>query len=93
MGNKRDSAAPELAFLPHPPLADEFDELRLESFAANQSANAFYLKHRWREVRRYVDQDSGVEKIVVPKATGRTKHIQGSGRRRRQVRSPSACNA
>jgi ribosomal protein S18 acetylase RimI-like enzyme len=50
-----------------------YEELRLESFEANQPANAFYLKHGWLEVRRYFDKDSGVNKIVFQKGTGRTR--------------------
>lgn len=44
-----------------------YDELQLESFAANDKASAFYLKHGWREVSRYLDMVSGVHKIVFQK--------------------------
>jgi ribosomal protein S18 acetylase RimI-like enzyme len=54
-------------------LAHSYEELRLESFEANQPASAFYHKNGWREVRRYFDKDSGVNKVVFQKATGRTK--------------------
>jgi ribosomal protein S18 acetylase RimI-like enzyme len=42
-------------------------ELRLESFAANQPANAFYRKNGWREVGRYLDPESGAIKIEFRK--------------------------
>jgi ribosomal protein S18 acetylase RimI-like enzyme len=45
-----------------------YPELRLESFAGNDAANAFYRKHGWCEANRYLDPDSGVEKIVFRKA-------------------------
>lgn len=48
------------------------DELRLESFEDNQNANAFYRKNGWREVSRYFDQDSGVNKVVFYKTGDRT---------------------
>jgi ribosomal protein S18 acetylase RimI-like enzyme len=44
--------------------------LRLESFEGNQIANAFYRKNGWVEVSKYLDQDSGVNKIVFGKAAG-----------------------
>jgi hypothetical protein len=44
--------------------------LRLESFEANQPANAFYRKNGWREVSRYFDKGSGVDKLTFQKATG-----------------------
>jgi GNAT superfamily N-acetyltransferase len=48
-------------------------ELHLESFADNQSANAFYRKHGWREVNRSLAEDSRISKIVFQKqAEGRT---------------------
>src|SRR5262249_49231449 len=54
-------------------LATSYDELRLESFEANQPANAFYHKNGWQEVRRYFDESSGVNKIVFQKPNGRSK--------------------
>jgi putative acetyltransferase len=47
-------------------------ELRLESFEANEKANAFYRKNGWHEVSRYFDEDSDVNKVIFQKAGGRT---------------------
>jgi ribosomal protein S18 acetylase RimI-like enzyme len=53
-------------------LFQRYDELRLESFEANEKANAFYRKNGWRETRRYFDRDASVRKIVFQrKASGR----------------------
>jgi ribosomal protein S18 acetylase RimI-like enzyme len=46
------------------------DELRLESFEANESANAFYRKNGWSEVSRYFDTGAGVYKVVFQKKLG-----------------------
>jgi ribosomal protein S18 acetylase RimI-like enzyme len=46
----------------------EHTELRLESFAANEPANAFYRKQGWLDVSRRFDEASGVAKIVFRKA-------------------------
>lgn len=54
-------------------LGRRYEELRLESFEANQPANAFYRKNGWREGHPYFDDDSGVNKVVFRKATGRPK--------------------
>jgi len=40
----------------------------LESFEANDIANAFYRKNGWQEVGRRFDPDSGVNKIDFQKA-------------------------
>src|SRR5262245_18796599 len=48
-------------------LFQSFDELRLESFEDNVKANAFYLERGWREVARYPDNESGVNKILFRK--------------------------
>ena len=53
-------------------LGQRYAELSLESFAANEPANNFYRKHGWVEVSKYLDQDSGANKIVFQKGTGRT---------------------
>jgi ribosomal protein S18 acetylase RimI-like enzyme len=42
-------------------------DLTLESFEGNDQANSFYRKHGWLEVRRYLDEESGVKKIVFEK--------------------------
>lgn len=42
--------------------------LQLESFAANEPANAFYRKHAWVEVSRH-DND-GIAKVVFQKDVG-----------------------
>jgi ribosomal protein S18 acetylase RimI-like enzyme len=42
-------------------------ELRLESFADNEPANAFYRKNGWREANSHFDEVSGVHKIVFHK--------------------------
>jgi len=47
-----------------------FAELRLESFAANGAANAFYRKHGWLEGSRFFDKESAAEKVVFYKVTG-----------------------
>jgi GNAT superfamily N-acetyltransferase len=49
----------------------EHDELRLESFEGNEVANAFYRKHGWLELKRYVAEDSGVPKLIFRKLTPR----------------------
>jgi ribosomal protein S18 acetylase RimI-like enzyme len=54
-------------------LAPSYEELTLESFEVNHPANAFYRKHGWSEVTRYLDSDSGVGKIVFRKFTGLTR--------------------
>jgi ribosomal protein S18 acetylase RimI-like enzyme len=41
--------------------------LRLESFAENARANAFYRARGWREAGRYRDPESGHDKIVFAK--------------------------
>ncbi|MHC4933401.1 MAG: GNAT family N-acetyltransferase [Planctomycetota bacterium] len=53
------------------------EELRLESFEANESANAFYVKNGWRERSRYFDRASGGNKIVYGKGPSRA---HGGGR-------------
>jgi GNAT superfamily N-acetyltransferase len=50
-------------------LHERFEELRLESFEANEPANAFYRKHGWREVARHFDEGSGVDKLEFTKVT------------------------
>ena len=45
-------------------LSQSCDVLRLESFEGNEKANAFSRKNGWREVSRYFDKDSGVNKVV-----------------------------
>jgi GNAT superfamily N-acetyltransferase len=52
-------------------LFQSFDDLRLDSFERNDSANAFYRKNGWREASRYFDQNSGVQKIVFQKRAPR----------------------
>jgi GNAT superfamily N-acetyltransferase len=54
-------------------LGPNHEPLKLESFEGNQAANAFYLKNSWLEVHRYFDKESGVNKIVFQKVTGRTR--------------------
>lgn len=49
-----------------------YEELRLESFEANQPANAFYRKSGWLEVSRYFDKDSGISKVVFQRLIGLT---------------------
>jgi hypothetical protein len=44
--------------------------LRLESFAANQVANAFYRRNGWIEVSRFFDKESAADKVVFCKVTG-----------------------
>jgi ribosomal protein S18 acetylase RimI-like enzyme len=44
------------------------DELILESFEGNQSANAFYRKNGWREVRKRFDEESSSRKIIFGKS-------------------------
>jgi ribosomal protein S18 acetylase RimI-like enzyme len=53
-------------------LARRYEVLTLESFEANQPANAFYRKNGWQEVSRYFDESAGVSKIVFQKVNGRT---------------------
>jgi putative acetyltransferase len=48
-------------------LLQKYAELRLESFADNENANAFYRKNGWREAGRHFDEVSGVHKIVFHK--------------------------
>ncbi len=45
-------------------LFQRYDELTLESFEGNRSANAFYRKNGWREVSRRFDEESGSRKII-----------------------------
>lgn len=54
-------------------LGHRYEELRLESFVANQAANTFYRKNGWIEASRYFDEDSRVDKIVFQKVAGRAK--------------------
>ncbi len=44
------------------------DTLTLESFRANEKANAFYRKNGWLESRSFSDADSGTEKIEFCKS-------------------------
>ena len=48
----------------------EHSQLRLESFAPNEQANAFYRKHGWHARRRFPDAQSGVDKIEFVKRRG-----------------------
>lgn len=48
-------------------LGQRYDVVHLESFEANEPANAFYLKHGWTEVRRYFDKDIAANKILFRK--------------------------
>jgi GNAT superfamily N-acetyltransferase len=41
-----------------------YRELTLESFADNDQANNFSLKNGWEQVARYVDRQSGVDKLI-----------------------------
>ncbi|MHC4551064.1 MAG: GNAT family N-acetyltransferase [Planctomycetota bacterium] len=50
-------------------LFERYEELRLESFEGNRSANAFYRKNGWREVGRRFDETSGSNKILFGKPT------------------------
>lgn len=59
-------------------LLQRSDELRLESFEDNEKANAFYHKNGWREVSRYLDNNSGVSKVVFQKKAG--SRTSGRGR-------------
>jgi ribosomal protein S18 acetylase RimI-like enzyme len=52
-------------------LLQAYDELLLESFEGNEQANAFYRKSGWGEVSRYLDKDSGVNKVVFQKKASR----------------------
>jgi hypothetical protein len=47
--------------------------LRLESFEANDPANAFYRRNGWLEVERYFDEEAGVGKIVFRKPVAGTR--------------------
>src|SRR5262245_24872345 len=51
-------------------LGQRHGELRLESFEANQVANAFYRKNGWVEVRKFYDKVSAAAKVVFQKVTG-----------------------
>jgi GNAT superfamily N-acetyltransferase len=51
-------------------MARQHAALRLESFEANEPANAFYQKNGWREVSRYIDGETGISKIVFQKSPG-----------------------
>ncbi len=42
-------------------------EIELESFRANDAANAFYRKNGWTQVREYTDGASGIPKLVLHK--------------------------
>ena len=57
-------------------LGERHDEIRLESFAANRPADAFYRRNGWREVGRHLDDDTGAEKLVFRKRTGPTTRRQ-----------------
>jgi ribosomal protein S18 acetylase RimI-like enzyme len=48
-------------------LFQRHEKLRLESFEANEKANAFYRKNGWREASRHFDRDASVRKIVFQK--------------------------
>ena len=48
-------------------LFGQYPEIRLESFAPNDQANAFYRKHGWSEVDRFPDRESGVDKLTFTK--------------------------
>lgn len=50
----------------------------MESCEANQPASTFYHKNGWREVRRRFDKDSGVNKVVFQKVTGRENREDAS---------------
>ena len=41
--------------------------IRLESFAANTSANRFYEAHGWRTAARSTDPDTGAETVLFTK--------------------------
>lgn len=45
-----------------------YDELILESFAANDQANHFYRKNGWRVVEKRFDATVGVDKLIFKKA-------------------------
>jgi GNAT superfamily N-acetyltransferase len=60
-------------------LGHAYAELRLESFEPNEAANAFYRKNDWREASRYLDESSGVRKIVFQKSTGRVSPCDRAG--------------
>jgi ribosomal protein S18 acetylase RimI-like enzyme len=48
-------------------LSQRYVDVRLESFEDNEKANTFYRQNGWREVSRYFDTDSGVNKLVFQK--------------------------
>ena len=48
-------------------LFTSFDELKLESFEPNSQANSFYTKNGWVGGETYLDDDSGVNKILFTK--------------------------
>ena len=56
----------------------EHGELRLESFAANEPANAFYRKNGWIDAGRCFDRDAGVDKILFRKPTASSPPRRGS---------------
>jgi ribosomal protein S18 acetylase RimI-like enzyme len=43
--------------------------IRLESFKENSAANSFYRKNGWVEIRQFLDEDSGVEKVEFHKSS------------------------
>jgi ribosomal protein S18 acetylase RimI-like enzyme len=44
-------------------LFERYSEIRLESFEGNESANAFYVEHEWRNTGRDWDEASGTFKL------------------------------
>ena len=48
-------------------LFTSFDELKLESFEPNSQANNFYRKNGWIGRETYLDNDSGMNKILFTK--------------------------
>jgi ribosomal protein S18 acetylase RimI-like enzyme len=46
----------------------QYDTLALESFADNDAANAFYRRHGWKQVDRYRDAESEIDKLVFRKS-------------------------
>ena len=48
-------------------LFERHDDLRLESFVANQPANAFYRRNGWLEVSSCFDNASGTNKVIFQK--------------------------
>lgn len=45
-----------------------YETVRLESFAGNAAANAFYHINGWLEARRFTDEPPGAEKIELRKS-------------------------